>query len=275
MPSPNWTKIKWFNDPITPKALLQIPVKLEGISEIQYLQLDTGDWKSHLYGYQLAQILDKNDPLLELDEFILNGAIGDHSFKNFKFEHMKGFGKSRADSGQEKIGILGTDFFKDKILVIDFINDCFLISDKLEVIEYLDYKFEFISTTRNLSNSMLFRIILNGKIIDNIMYDTGSSIITLDLKSKADWEAFLSSNKTSNPGKFTASNRSGTFDVVSVDSEAVMQIGDFEYNNPRVFHPDTDMYEKCGYNGLIGNQPFFDKCIVLDFKNFRLGISRS
>jgi len=274
MPLPNWIKIKWFNYPNAPKILLQVPIKLEGLPGTQYLQLDTGDWKSHIYGYQLSQVLDKNDPLLELDELMLNGSIGNHSFNNFKFEHMKGFGKSRADQGQEKIGILGTDFFKEKVLIIDFKNDRFLISNDTTVIDELDYEFNFIPTVRNLANIIRFSITLNNKEIEPVLYDTGGGNGELQLKKKHDWEEFLNNNKTSNPGKVCASNRSGTFNVLSVDSEVVMQMGEFQYKNPRITYPDTDMYKDSIMNGVLGNKPFWDRCVVLDFQNFRLGISK-
>jgi len=274
MPKLNWTKIKWFNYPNTPKALLQIPVKLEGLAEIQYLQLDTGDWQSHLYGYQFSKLIKESDERREADELFFSGSIGNHNFTDFKFKHMKGFGKSRADQGQEKIGILGTDFFRDKILVIDFINDCFLISHKLEVIDELEYEFSFIPTVKNQANIMRFTITLNNQEIEPVLYDTGGGDQELQLKGKLQWEEFLSNNKTSNPGKVCACNRDGTFDVLSVDSEAIMQIGDFLYKNPRITYPNTDMFKDSIMNGVIGNKPFWNKCVVLDFMNFRLGISK-
>jgi len=270
----NWLDIKWYGSPNSPKAILQIPVSFEGIDQIQYLQLDTGCPESILFGYQFLKLISEDDSRINDDEIYLNGSIGDYKFTNFKFEHKKNFGKDRADQGQEKIGLLGTDFLKDKILIIDFINNRLQITSDVNVFDDMNYKFNFIPTKEHPKNVIILNASLNKHKIDDILYDTGSSGYILKLYRKEDWKRFVGETDLQKLEKHSIRNLMGKYNNYNCPIKGELQIGEFLYKNPIITFSDTDLYSNSPINALIGNKPFFNSCIVLDFRNCQFGISK-
>ncbi len=270
----NWVAINWFDYPILPKAILQIPISLDGIDQKQYLQLDTGCPYSILFGYQLSKLINKNDPSLNDDEIYFNGSIGGHNFSNFKFKHLKNFGEKRAKQGQEKIGLLGTDFFKKKILIIDFIKNQILISNNLEIIDKLDYNFNFINTLNNSANEMIFKVSLNNCEIKKILYDTGHSTSSLKFLKKMDWQSFVGDVVNKKLIKNSISNIEGNFYSYTQKTKGKLRIGKFISNNPDLAFDDNDLSKESKLNGILGNKPFYNSCIILDYINFKFGVSK-
>lgn len=272
MPETDWVKIKWFDYPNVKKAILQIPVSFTGIEQTQFLQLDTGTPESILFGYQLHQLL-KDDPRLNNDSISFNGKIGNHTFSNFKFKHRKDLGKGRADQGQEKIGLLGADFLKGKILIIDFKNNRFIISVDPNVIQETGYDFEFIQTHKNPANVIVLGITLNEHHIPNVLYDTGSSRFTLSLNYKEDWEKFAGHFEKEDLKKSRIGNMIGNYYSYEAKISGELKIGNLIVEDPAVSYKDTDLYETSPLSGTLGNETFFKFCIVMDFINFRFGYS--
>ena len=270
----NWIKIKWYNYPHLPKAILQIPISLEGIDQDQYLQLDTGSSDSILFGYQFSKLINESDPRRNDDEIFFNGSIGEHNFSNFKFKHLKNFGEDRAKQGQEKIGLLGTDFFKNKILIIDFIRNRILISNSLEIIDKLDYNFNFINTLNNPANVMIFSVSLNNCEIEKILYDTGHSTSSLKFLKKEDWQSFVNEIDNKKLIKDSIRTIQTNFFSYRQKTNVKLRIGRFTFNNPELAFDNNELSKKSKLNGILGNKPFCNSCIILDFINFKFGVSK-
>ncbi|MDP8202669.1 MAG: hypothetical protein P9M11_11095 [Candidatus Tenebribacter burtonii] len=270
----DWVAINWFDYPDLPKAILQIPISFDGIDQKQYLQLDTGCPDSILFGYQLSKLINENDSSLNNDEIYFNGSIGEHNFSNFKFKHLKNFGEKRAKQGQEKIGLLGTDFFNNKILVIDFIKNQILISDSLEIIDKLDYNFNFINTLNNPENEMIFNITLNNCEIKKILYDTGHSTSSLKFLKKKDWQFFVSETDNKKLIKDSIRTIETNFNSYRQKTKGILRIGKFIYNNPELAFDNNELSKESKLNGILGNKPFYNSFIILDFINFKFGVSR-
>jgi hypothetical protein len=269
----DWIKIKWVDYPNATKAILQIPIKIDGIEETQYIQLDTGNPETLLFGYQAHQILPDH-PDIDKKQIHLNGSVGNNSFADFKFDILQNQGKDRADAGQQKIGLLGTDFFWDKVLVLDFKNDRIFISDSDNIIENLEYKFSFVDTYPNPMNFVVFDFMLNNEEIPKILYDCGSSISDLTFHRKKDWENYVGAYDESKLTGFINVNPVGRFQVYGYRIDGCIKIGDFSYNAPNLEYKDTDLFAEHPLLGTLGNHPFFDSCVIIDFINHRFGISK-
>ncbi|KQC09020.1 MAG: hypothetical protein APR54_03905 [Candidatus Cloacimonas sp. SDB] len=272
MSNQNWIDIKWFNYPDAPKAILEIPITIDDIDEIQYLQLDTGCPNSLLFGYQLSNLFggafteDKSSVKIK-------GKIGDQNLSDLSFKILKNVGKKRANSGQKKIGLLGTDFFVNKVLIIDFIEDKILISDSAEVLENLEYSFSFSDMSRNPANVIVLEILINDKKLPKILYDTGTSIYDFTLNDKSEWESLVGDVDKSKLDVSTIANPSGVYKKYGYQIEGSLQVGDFKYLNPFLYYRDTDLWDESPLNGTLGNKPFFQSCVLIDFINFRFGVS--
>lgn len=270
----DWITIKWFDYPNLPKAILQIPISFDGINQIQYLQLDTGSPDSFLFGYQLSKLINNNDQSLNDDEIYFNGSIGGHDFSNFKFKHLKNFGEDRAKQGQEKIGLLGTDFFKNKILIIDFIRNQILISNSLIIIDKLNYNFNFINTLNNPANEMIFSVFLNNYEIEKILYDTGHSTSSLKFLKKENWQSFVGEIDNKKLIKDSISTIETSFVTYRQKTKKTLRIGKFVFNDPELAFDNNKLSKESKLNGILENKPFLNSCIIIDFINFKFGVSK-
>lgn len=268
----NWIKINWVNYPNAPKAILQIPIQIEGVKETQYIQLDTGNPESLLFDYQVHQILPDH-PDIDKEQIHLSGSVGNIPFTNFKFILYQDQGKDRADAGQQKIGLLGTDFFRDRILVLDFKNDRILISENEAVIEELNHDFNFVKMYDNPVNFVFIGFKLNGQEVPLALYDSGSSYADFTFHRKEDWKKFVGDYDKSKLTHFINVNAWSKYSVYGYVIDGSIQIGDFIYKNPKLEYKDTDLFKDHKWLGTLGNHPFFDSCIVIDFKNMKFGVS--
>lgn len=268
----HWIDIKWFHYSDAPKAVLEIPVTIDAVDETQYLQLDTGCQNSLLFEYQLADLL-QDASVTDKSSIQLHGHVGDQDLSDITFEILKGVGKKRAESGQKKIGLLGTDFFKKKILIIDFKKDSILISDSSRVLRDMPYNFTFSPMTENPANVILLDVLLNNRRIPNILYDTGTSLYDLTLNDKAEWKAIVRDADKNTLDVSTIANLSGVYKKYGYQITGSLHVGMFRYDNPFVYYRDTDLWDNSPLNGTLGNKPFFRSCVVIDFIHFRFGIS--
>jgi hypothetical protein len=269
----DWIDINWVNYPNYPKAILQIPISIEGVEKLQFIQLDTGCPESLLFGYQAHQILPKHSDI-DKDKIHLSGSVENILFSDFKFDILQNQGKDRAEAGQQKIGLLGTDFLRNKVLVLDFINDRILISEEEAVINELDYKINYVKMYDNPVNLVFIGFKLNDYDIPIALYDCGSSSSDFIFHRKEDWAKYVGDYDETKLTHFVNVNPLGRYSVFGYKIDGAIQIGDFMYNNPTLEYKDTDLFKDHKWLGTLGNHPFFDACIVVDFINMKFGLSK-
>lgn len=122
------------------RAALYVPVRLNGLPETYYLQLDTGAPATMLYERPLAQIAEAHPALggrLDRDDAAFRGAghdllvftgaalsLGDGvEFTAAKLPVLPGFGdgwEAAGGPGRRVIGSLGADAFAGAVLLIDY-----------------------------------------------------------------------------------------------------------------------------------------------------------
>lgn len=171
-----WEKFYWSSDTIlgkyNEKVAIYLPVKIKGIEDKISLQLDLGSSRTEFYGKTFSNlkstIKDSLNALWNV-ELEINNSKG---FNKKIFLYPK-LGELQKIENNYKFGNLGHDYFQNKILVLDYKNEQFIITNNLEDNFYKDF-FEIKNSSIN-KFPIIIPIKINKKN-SKIMFDTGSSI---------------------------------------------------------------------------------------------------
>jgi hypothetical protein len=287
-----WIRFEWEGDSIGTqyfdKLAMFVPFQIEGIPYKFSSQFDLGAPATMVYGNSMNPLLNEFPEILgRLDtlnqEYVIQGKKAG-AFKNItfyldtlKFAHQnlaffKGFGEKYSINDFSKdtrlhIGTIGSDLFNNKVLIIDFKNQRLAILD---------------SIATNAEDEMLNIIIekgrikipvnINGKQV-YVLYDTGTSLATLFL-STHNWNAFRDSTLKSDTIMATAWGTQYPLFISKTNIE--IKIGNTVFKPETIManslEPYYDFYKKEHIIGIMGNKLFYDKMIVIDFKNKKFGI---
>jgi len=252
------------------KGALMLPVQIENKTFL--LQLDLGRSDSYIYKSELNKIpagsFSENE-----NEIKINGEISNLKLKHiFKLYDNKGdtVNYPGKQSGPDLIGVIGLDFFLDKKLSLDFIDDQF---------EIVESKQDFSITNAfaipfKIKNNKLLVKTIKGEKEFWFFYDTGSSYFPM-ITNKNDWEMFTHNDSTNKalatikiPSKNNNVNREVVFlsDTIRDD----IQLGNINFRNQLIYYETMDSFNFSAISpelsGVIGNAVFFDKYkIIIDF----------
>lgn len=270
--------IQWTKSPYSDIAGLLLPVKIKGIPHTFYMQFDTGAPSTLLYDKTLLTI-QKQFPnqILGLDSTSNTTAqtlqVGDltiHS-KQFKLYDRGVDSIDWNDSTIIRIGTLGADIIDKKLTVFDFKNHCIYFGDEAPD---LGKKLVFHPLKYKMRKVMLPATIAGKK--RKLLHDSGTSGFEL-ITNKKNWDKL--SKKSAHPEeafKVKSWKRQLTAYNIASDKEIVFK--------PLAISLDQVTYIKgasamqkigmrlTGMGGMIGNQLFMNKVLVLDCKNRRYAI---
>ena len=276
-----YTPIKWTSDSIGNKwnkhAALFIPASINGTDRKFYFQLDLGIPTTRLYGNTLKSFIDKYPNLASHQK-----AAGEHSFfqdatitlnKHTSLIASKlpviSFGKENIDSSFTIMGSFGYDFLGENILILDFKQNRYALTDALS--EEMKQKTSFIKKP-DLDKFPVILPMKLGKKNIRVMYDSGSSmfpILTgnnrlqrLTKKKHIDSLCCISSWGNNYPIYHTKNKKEITINNHSHRKEVIYG---FEKLNKLAF---TGKY----LYGITGNKLFLNKIIIIDRKNNQFGI---
>jgi hypothetical protein len=288
----SWIGFQWEGDSIGnryfDKLAMFVPFGIDGIPYQFSSQFDLGAPVSMVYGNSFSPLLKEFPEISrKLDTVNKNhviqgmrtGEIKDISFylDTVKFTHQhlaffKGFGeKYSIDDFRKKrllhIGTIGSNLFKEKVLVIDFKNH------RLAVLDSISNKTEKGAVNIETENGRIkIPVIIDGKKV-YVIYDTGSSFATLFLSSY-NWNTFR--DTTSTLDTITASAWGVEYPILISKTGITINIGDNTFKPETVtantLKPYYDFYKKEKIIGLMGNKLFYDKTVIIDFKNKKFGI---
>lgn len=276
-----WIPFYWEGDTISgtylEKAYLYIPVRIEGIPDTFSMQLDLGTTQTQFYGNPLKPYLDKSSTLAgKLGHFerAPNAIFRDVDLRMGKVGmqidvwHRANFGeKIPGDSIKSDepihIGTIAGDIFQDKVLIIDYKSRRMAVSDNLPA----KYK-KLPAGEFNLDNGIIklpFRI--NGKSCQ-LMLDTGSSPFPLATSKERALEISDSVIIDSLRGPLWW-GRDITFYGLKVNKP--VEMGGEVLKNGMVYYDKeglwNEIYTSLNVWGLTGNAYFFDRVLILDYKN--------
>lgn len=272
-----WIPFNWEGDTISgeyiEKAYIYIPVKIEGLSDDFTMQFDLGTYSSVFYGNTLEPYLEKSPSLaskLDLTGMFKNVSLqmGTVKFNGLDIGYKKNFGEdvpedSLHSKAPKHIGTIAPDMFRDKILLIDYKSCRLAISDSLPV-EYKDLPAEKIEIIEGIMR-LPFRI--NGKEC-KLLFDTGSSPFQLvTTKERAlDISDSVIIDSLSGPLWW---GKEITFYGLEINKP--IEFGGKVLKSSRVYYDKDGLWDGV-YNsfdvwGITGNAYFFDKIVIIDYKN--------
>lgn len=280
-----WNEFLWeemlIGDEYYNKAAILLPFRFDGIDEEYYLQLDTGA-SSVLYGnsfndiepnYRVKKVQDKKPYIVSVD-----GTLSNYEFTYEDFGLLQDYGANLEElkvAEYKLIGSLGLDFFKNRILIIDFSKKKFAILNNQNEVPmeirknsgFLDMKYK--------NNKIYLISEIGGKDL-SLIYDTGSSIFDI-VVTKEIWNSLTNVKSAKDIELLEVSSWGDIVQLKGARSEHDWQIGDLTIEKPMIF------YEPCGLenfnfksiqaDGLLGNAIFYDNHIItIDLINKKFGI---
>ena len=289
------THFKWTEfatvDTTFEKAAILIPLYLEGVDKKYFMQLDLGSDATMFYGIPFEQISKKYPSLKkdiktiskynrEVEVVPVNGRLGNYLLRSDMFYIKQDYGDSlNTENELNVIGTVGLDFFCNRVVMLDFVNQKFAIADTITELDK-----SHLRNTDTIAIKLIFnKIFVSGiktgdKPLDNIIYDTGSSIFSL-VVTKEKWQKLT--GKTGDEAdniilKIPAWQKE--VKVIGAPLKENLFLGNLEVKHPVIFFGILEKLDlsKAPFKleGLIGNVLFLNSIIIIDFKNKIMLIKR-
>jgi len=273
----NWTTFHFKSDTLYgkyyEKSSMFIYVKLENDTTKYQMQFDTGANMTEFYENPIREIESVSS---KIDTFNINQYstavklfLDNYESRNSAFPIRKNWG------GKESkiIGTIGTNEFKNKILIINYPKERIAILDSVPS-EYKS-KYEF-TDFENPEGQVYLKSKIDNSVF-TFLFDTGSSttpiITTIPL-----YEKFTGKNKTDID---TIKANSWGIKVIAPGAKNIypVKIGNLELkSNQRVYGTDAKhtlkFFEINKLDGLISNPYFQNDILLIDFKNKKFGIKK-
>lgn len=280
-----WNEFVWaesiFGEEYYNKAAILVPFRFNGIDEEYYLQLDTGA-SSVLYGnsfyeiepnYRVRKEKDKKPYIVSID-----GTLSNYEFTYEDFGLLHDYGGSLEElkvAEYKLIGSLGLDFFKNRILIIDFSEERFSILNNQNDVPRNIKENSYHLNMKYKNN----KIYLMSKIGDknlSLIYDTGSSIFDI-VATKEIWTSLTNVKSAKDIKLLEIPSWGAVVQLKGARSESDWEIGDLTIEKPWIFYEPSGL-ENFNFNliqadGLLGNAIFYDNHIItIDLISKKFGI---
>jgi len=270
----NYIPIKWSKSKESDRAALLLPVRIEGIPRTFYVQFDTGVPSTKLYkGFMLAIQEKYPDQIGALDStsttISQSFQLGDMTVHSDQFV-LYDYGVPRIinweDSTRIRIGTLGADILEKKKTLIDF-KDSFVffgdsLPDTMQEVAYHDMIF--------FARRTLFPAEVAGKK-RKLIHDTGTSGFEL-ITNKKTWDKLSKEGAQPEEAfKVKSWKRQLTAYNIEADGQIKFEARDidltFVTNIGGASFMQSAMMRMTGMGGMIGNQIFKDKILIMDCAN--------
>lgn len=290
----SWIHFDWQSEDLDgrtfDKAGIMLPIKIAGIPYAFKAQFDLGAPTSMLYGNALAPYLDKFPALknkidttskvwIESQERLtfkdLDLQLDKINFPGKRLGYFNGFGDTLTvdsihTSTVKLIGTIGSDIYKEKVLIIDFPHQRICITESVPT-AYL--KASFVPCA--MGNGLLrLPFTFNDQKVD-VLFDTGSSIFSLitipkNLSMVAAPDAPIVDSLTINSWQTKRL-------LHSKDITATVKLGTRTMGKAQVCYENggnwlEEFFEREKLWGITGNAYFLHNTVIIDYKNNRFGV---
>ncbi len=280
-----WNEFVWGESKISEeyynKTAILVPFRFNGIEEEYYLQLDTGA-SSVLYGnsfydiepsYRVKKQKDKRPSIVSID-----GTLSNYEFVYEDFGLLHDYGATLEElkvAEYKLIGSLGLDFFKNRILIIDFSEEKFAILNNQNDVPrnikknsgFLDMKYK---------NNKIYLMSKIGDKDLSLIYDTGSSIFDI-VATKEIWTSLTNVKSAKDMKLLEVPSWGAIVQLKGARSESDWEIGDVIIEKPLIFYEPSGLenfnFKSIQADGLLGNAIFYDNHIItIDLISKKFGI---
>ncbi|MFK7773477.1 MAG: hypothetical protein AB8F94_15110 [Saprospiraceae bacterium] len=277
--SSNSIPIKWIASEYSPIAVLLLPIKFEGIPKTFYMQFDTGSPSTLLRRQAMISIQEKYPNQISIDTNAVRIETG------FHLGEMEVFSKKMKlyDRGNKPInwndtskvivvGTLGGDMIDKKITVMDFKNGCVYFGNEVPDEYQSNLKWEKLIYKKRRT---MFPAVVAGRK-GKMMHDTGTSGFEL-ITNKKTWKKL--SKKNAIPVEaFKVRSWKRELTAYNIESDGVLNFPTDTINLTQVTYikgasfMQNALMRSLGMGGMIGNQVFMDRVLILDCRNKKYAI---
>ncbi|MDP2454788.1 MULTISPECIES: hypothetical protein [unclassified Kaistella] len=264
----NWEKDS-INGKLIDKIAMSVPFTIE--NQTYRSQFDLGANTTLIYDkcFEKTELIKSkeirpNDFAAGHSMFVVknqNLKIDNFEIKNYDLQGLLNFEQG------EVCGVVGSDIFKDKYVTINFSKKEIEVSDKLKrkllkQIQFVDAKY--------INNKLHVPIRIDDKTY-YFLYDSGASIFPM-ITYKENMKQVIENKEIVE--NFNLKNFNNPLILRAVDINKNIQLGNNNFMVKQLWFTDEDYFgfKQQDIDGIIGNDFFYDKIIVLDFKNKRFGI---
>ena len=274
----SWTKFKWVNGNMGSKFYerigILIPCKIDGLQNTVTFQFDTGADLTGVYentfsSFYVAnpELKSKIKPLNSSYKYYENLSLTFDSFtalnkSGFVYKDYGNF-QSVNTNDTLKIGTIGPDIFQNTVLLIDYPKKRFAICNTVP----FDYATSLFDITLDNYGRVILPLRLGDKSL-KILFDTGSSLFPI----------------ITDANKINLFSSSPDVDVIQTSSWGQIHnvtgkmiddpfiLAGQSYSKVIAYASTVNLGAGDSYDGITGNALFWDKTIVIDFKNKKFGI---
>lgn len=282
-----WANFTWTNQTINgkryEKTAMLIPARIAGIKNDLTFQFDIGANRTMLYENSLSSFYFQNKELAENVKSLsfpasfsknkkrfknLDITFGGYKISNKSAYVLGNYGRTYPAETVRKghsihIGTFGADLLQGKVLIIDYPGQKFALCE--EVPERFNKSLVDIELDNN--GRPVLPLVLNAKTY-RILFDNGSSLFPLTTTSE-------------NINNFSQNPVIDSIEISSwgkkhiVDSRMItdsFKLAGREFSNVKVYENHSGLGIDKKTDGMAGNFLFWDKIIIIDFKNKRFGV---
>ncbi len=280
----SWTKFEWTNGELGGKKFdkltINIPCKVEGIKNPVTFQFDLGSNLTRVYEntfsslYTINPELEHNIKRISVLQFWnksknfedLSISFGNYTATNKTAFVYKNYGERMKVKNQNDtihLGTIGADIFNDKVLIIDYPNNQFAICENIPK----DYQDNLIDIEISKYGFAILPMKIHGKNY-SITFDNGSSIFPIITKAKNisnySTSADIDTIQISSWGQIHAVTGKLIKDTFELAGQKFSDIKVYANHSGLGIDNETD--------GMRGNALFWDRTIIIDFKNKKFGV---
>ena len=283
----SWAKFIWTNDTLNGKyyerTSMQIPCKIEGLPYSFLFQFDLGADLTSVYENNISSFYtlypDLKNRIARLrsplqfwynkkgfkDLTILFGGYEvSNKFINFYSNYGSKLNIEKSSlSDTFNIGTIGVDLFQNKVLIIDYPNQRFAISDTVPRV----FNFYLSDIELDQAGRVLLPMQLKGKKF-NTMFDNGSSLFPLLVTD----DKINNFSNLPNCDTFIGNAWGKTITMIGRPLNDSFIIAGHTFNKSKVYADYRQDSRTNKYDAVTGNILFWDKTIIMDFKNKKFGI---
>jgi len=256
--------LRWLASDGNPHAALLLPVKIDGITDVFYMQLDTGAPSTVFYRASLQSILEQHPAAFAIEagkqQVGLGFAIDGLNVRSPRFALLD-YG-SKVESGNPQaaniIGSIGTDLLEKRVLVLDFRQDECAFLQAVPEAGFADFQFR------------KRRILLPARIGDQprtLLYDSGSSGYAL-LTGKQEWDRLKTPGGLVKVEKGNSWGRALKVMTAPANREVTVSTVALPLTDVTYVEGTSRMQDwlmrSSGMQGMVGNTLFLGRKLTLD-----------
>ena len=256
--------LRWLASDGNPHAALLLPVKIDGITDVFYMQLDTGAPSTVFYRRSLQSILEQHPAAFAIEagkqQVGLGFAIDGLNVRSPRFALLD-YG-SKVESGNPQaaniIGSIGTDLLEKRVLVLDFRQDECAFLQAVPEAGFADFQFR------------KRRILLPARIGDQprtLLYDSGSSGYAL-LTGKQEWDRLKTPGGLVKVEKGNSWGRALKVMTAPANREVTVSTVALPLTDVTYVEGTSKMQDwlmrSSGMQGMVGNTLFLGRKLTLD-----------